>query len=344
MKNVNVGIIGAGLGLRCIFPKFKDIANVNVAGILASSYSHTLEIAGRYKLPNACRSVEEMCEIPGIDLICVASPTKYHFEQASYVIESNIHILCEKPLCLNFGQTQRLVKLFEGTEKICLIDLELRFNPYFKKVKDLVNCTLGRIYFIQMHFQSSLYRDDSIKNTWNLDGSMGGGIRLAIFPHLLDLLFFWLGDKECISLKGFMSSLNASDKISDFCSAGLSFENDISVHLSASAVGFGDKAFSIIIMGENGTVTFDLDKKLFFNNNAVCVGVPDYYNESESIFRSSFGCYARSIIDAIRHDKMDASFTTGKEILRLHRLLDDIRLSANSGREIVYRQSEKKLF
>ncbi|RCX19443.1 putative dehydrogenase [Anaerobacterium chartisolvens] len=344
MKNINVGIIGAGLGLRCIFPKFRDIANVNIAGILASNYSHTLEIADRYKLSNACKSVEEMCAMPGIDLICVASPTKYHFEQASYVIANNIHMLCEKPLCLNFGQTQRLIDLFEGTEKLCLIDLELRFNPYFKKVKELIECTLGRIYFIQVHFQSSLYRDDSIKNTWNLDGSMGGGIRLAIFPHLLDLLLFWLGDKQCISLKGFMSSLDASNKTSDFCSADLCFENDISVHLSASAVGFGDKAFSIIIMGEKGVATFDLDKKLLFNSDAVCVDIPDYYNESESIFRSSFGCYARSIIDAIRNDKRNTSFTTGEEMLRLHRLLEDVQLSADSGREIVYRQAEKNLF
>ena len=89
-----------------------------------------------------------------------------HYWQASAIIAKNINVLCEKPLCLDLLDTDRLLKDAELADSFLYIDLELRFNPYFQKIKELIN-TIGDVYYVDMFFQSSLYLEDKVKGTWN---------------------------------------------------------------------------------------------------------------------------------------------------------------------------------
>ena len=75
----------------------------------------------------------------------------------------------------------------------------------------------------------------------------------------------------------------------------------------------------------------------------VSVELPDYYSEGESIFRSSFACYARKLVNAIRERRPVENHTTAVQIHEIHRLLEDIKFSSKCGREIIYKQQTNLL-
>ena len=331
---VKIGIIGGGLGIRCLLPKFNEISGVKVVAFLSSNYQRTLEISQRYEIEHPCRDIEYMGNLK-LDLVCVASPSKEHYQQAEYLIGKNIHVLCEKPLCLVQSDIDMLLNKAKMSNSTLFIDLELRFNPYFTKIKDML-LSIGEVYYVDMFFQSSLYMMQDIKNTWNYLEKEGGGVRLAILPHFIDLLYFWFG-KECTSLRGRLYNTHENDGVSEFCNASLFWEDNVAVNLTATAIVEGDKELNITIIGENGKIEFDLQRKLRLDRKDVFVVLPEYYIDDESIFRSSFACYAHKLIDAIREGKTIDNVTTGKQIRDIHRLLEDIKFSSNHGREVIYK-------
>lgn len=336
---VKIGIIGGGLGIRCLLPKFNEISGVKVVAFLSSNYQRTLEISQKYEIKHPCRDIEYMGNLK-LDLVCVASPSKEHYWQAEFLIGKNIHVLCEKPLCLVQSEIDMLLNKAKMSSSTLFIDLELRFNPYFKKIKELLK-SMGKVYYVNLFFQSSLYLTQDIKNTWNYSEKEGGGIRLAILPHFLDLLYFWF-DKECTSLRGRLYNVHEREGVSEFCNVSLFLEDNITVNLTATAIIEGDKELDITIIGEHGKIEFDLQHKLKIYGKDVPVNLPEYYVDAESIFRSSFACYAHILIDAIRQGKMIDNFTTEKQIRDIHRLLEDIKFSSNHGEEVIYKLETNK--
>ena len=339
-STVRVCIIGGGLGIRCLLPKFREIPSVEVVGFLTSDYNKAVKLSENYGIAYPCHNLKEICNLKP-DLVCVASPNKEHYWQASAIIAKNINVLCEKPLCLDLLDTDRLLKDAELADSFLYIDLELRFNPYFQKIKELIN-TIGDVYYVDMFFQSSLYLEDKVKGTWNCTEEAGGGIRTAILPHFLDLLFFWL-NKQCCSLRGKLYSPHNKIGASEFCNVSMYLEDNISVNLTATAILEGDKELNIIVIGELGKIEFDLKNMLRIDGKHVSVELPDYYSEGESIFRSSFACYARKLVNAIRERRPVENHTTAVQIHEIHRLLEDIKFSSKCGREIIYKQQTNLL-
>lgn len=332
---LKIGVIGGGLGLRCIIPKFKEIDGVTVFAFLSGNYKKTKIIGKENNIQYICRNIEEMCRLP-VDLICIASPTKFHYEQVNYILSKNINILCEKPLAISKEEIDKLISKFKGTQSLCLIDLELRFNPYFQKIKELIK-SIGQIYHVEMRFESDLYLNENVRNSWAYDAESGGGIRLAIMPHFLDLLFYWI-NADCVSLRGYLTAVSNEKNLSDFCLVHMQLDKDITVCLSASALVKDEKRMEIEVLGTHGKITFDLLNGLRLNQKIVDVELPNFYNCEESIFRSSFGCYARKIVSILNNKARADELTSVKEMVKIHKLLNDIKISANSGHEIVYKE------
>lgn len=337
---INIGVIGGGLGLRCIIPKLCEIKDVNIMAFMTRSIEKA-EVEGRkWNISYICKNIEEMCALP-LDLICIASPTKHHYEQARYILSKKINILCEKPLGMNLVETEKMLKLFERSKQNIFIDLELRFNPYFIKMKEILKKS-GEIYHIDMFFHSGLYKDTFVRNSWNYSPDEGGGIRMAIMPHFLDLLFFWI-NKECVSLRSYLNAVTNDNNVCDFCLALLEFEGGLTASLSASAVVDGNKDIVIRVLTTSGIIEFDLTNELQINKTKIEVNLPDYYDSTESIFKSSFGCYARNIIDVLMQKELKANFTSLEDMRKIHLLLNDIKVSANTGHQMTYKKIRNKI-
>ena len=98
MKKVKIGIIGTGVGIRTHLKGFNSIDDCEVIAITGSSLERSIEFANKYNIPIACKDYKDLCDIDDLDLVCVCSPNKYHYEAMKYAIEKGKNVICEKPV------------------------------------------------------------------------------------------------------------------------------------------------------------------------------------------------------------------------------------------------------
>ena len=352
---INIGIIGTGVGIRTYLHTFRKMDNANVIAISGSSKERAEEFAKEYKIKKACKDYEELIDLKDIDLVCITAPNKYHFEYAKYCIEAKKHMILEKPATLEINQAYELNQFIKNSNKVNIINHQLRFNPYIQKVKELIEKgVLGRLYYINIHQQGTGFSNKDMKWTWSLEDEEGGGVRLAMGSHLVDLVRFWL-DKEVLKVQGNMDVVIPKRKYYDetikdvtacsFFSSCLNFQDNITVNLSATCSAIGKNEFEFSIYGEKGELHFDLENKLigyFIEKQAKqqiihVDGVTQEEKDNKiSIFKGSFMYYAKQILSAIETDNYELlkNASNMEDAIKNQKILDAIKESAITGKTI----------
>lgn len=352
---VNIGIIGTGVGIRTYLNTFKKLPNANVIAISGSSKERAEKFAKDNNIEIACKDYKELINLKNLDLVCITAPNKYHYEYAKYCIESNKNMILEKPATMTIEEADKLKQMINNSNKINIINHQLRFNPYLLKVKEIIEQgLLGRIYYINMHQQSTGFSNKDMKWIWSLDEKEGGGVRLAMGSHLIDLIRFWI-KKEILTIKGNMDvvipkRLDSNGNIKDvtacsFFDANLNFEENITINCSATCSAIGKSEFNFQIYGENGELHFDLENKLigyFINEKGIkkkikVEGVTKEEQENKvSIFSGSFIYYAKPLLSAIENGDKDILKNASNidDAIENQKILDAIKESNIEGKTI----------
>ena len=349
---IRVGIIGTGVGLRTHLPAFRELAGVDVVALAGSSVERAREFAQSHSIKYAM-DARSLCLLPEIDLVCVTSPNPYHRAQVEEALVAGKHVLCEKPLAMNLQETCELSTIArERPTQLSLINHQLRFNPYIMKVRDMIaNGAIGRPYYLRMHQQSTAFAERQAPWTWSFDSHQGGGVRLAIGSHQIDLLHYWFGE-SAVTVQGAMDpvvrerrgidGVVTAVKASGFFSAALELESGMSVHLSATAASCGQPAFDFSLYGEEGELHFDLTRKLrgaFLSNRGAVepitvTGVTERERENKvSIFSGSFVYFAPAIVKSLESgDWSDlAPAARFADAYKAQVVLDALAAAANQG-------------
>ena len=361
MKEIKVGIIGTGVGLRTHYPGFSKLDNVQVAALSGSSLSRSKEFAAKYKIPYACSSYMELCELSDIDLVCVTAPNKYHLEMVKYAMKNKKNIICEKPVSEKIDEVIELNELAKNYDRILVVDHQLRYNPYINMIKELVKTNqIGTPYLVRINQEGTGFSKNDVKWSWSFDANEGGGVRLAMASHLNDLVQYWFGNREVLSVSGYLnpvfkSRFDSTGKkrvvdASTICSAKIDLMDELSLTYTINAGAYRKFIFEIDIYGDNGQIHFDLENKLSIykretigNEEKIEVeGVfPDERENKASLFSGSFRYFAPKIINAVRGQKDEISRSASiNDALYNCEILQAIKDSANTGKSITFKKVE----
>jgi len=83
----------------------------------------------------ACNSIESL--LKKVDAVSICVPTKYHFDVAKSVIESEVSCLIEKPIASDSKEGERLLKIIPDNLVVGVGHIE-RFNPIVGEIKNLI--------------------------------------------------------------------------------------------------------------------------------------------------------------------------------------------------------------
>lgn len=99
------------------------------------------------------RSLESLLESNiSFDAAIVATPSSTHFSIVKKLIENKIHCLVEKPLTLNFQNTEKLLNLSKKNNVQLMVDHTFLYDPSTKFVKKIIEKEkLGKL--IHMSFE-----------------------------------------------------------------------------------------------------------------------------------------------------------------------------------------------
>ena len=322
MRTVGVGIVGTGVGLRTHFPAFSGTVGARVVGIVGSKLARAQIYAEKFSGVTAVDSVDALCLNPDVDIIVVASPNEFRVPHVSSVVSSGKSFLLEKPLGSTAAEAATIAEMLIGYSSIHLVNHQLRFNPYIRKIRDIVRSgRLGQVYSLQIFQQSIGFSDRNAPWSWSFDSFAGGGVRLAMASHLIDLSRFLLSSANVFGISAMMDPVvtmrpgpdgqQREISASSFFSASIQMSHHCCVSLMATAAAFGEAGFEIAVHGDDGELRFDLVKKLrgafrdsrgrFHSIDVEGVSERERRNEV-SIFSGSEPYLAACLIDAIRED------------------------------------------
>ncbi|MCR5548098.1 MAG: Gfo/Idh/MocA family oxidoreductase [Bacteroidales bacterium] len=135
-----------------------------------------------------------------IDAAIIASPDKTHFDYARRCIELGWPVMLEKPIATDLEECRTLAELSDRKAVPVTVCYELRYHPYFLKLKELTeNPELGKLLSVDWTVEVGLNRmmHSYVRGTWSKE-SESGPITLTKLCHDVDLLL-WMIPGEPVS-------------------------------------------------------------------------------------------------------------------------------------------------
>lgn len=273
-----IALIGAGkMGISHL-SILGGYANADIVGVCDTSKMVTDFLTKHGKF-NCFSDYNKMIAETRPDAVVVAVPTKFHYSIIKDLLEKNIHVFAEKPFCLNYEQSEELVKLAAAKKLVNQVGYHNKFIGTFREVKKIANSgALGDIY----HFIGESYGPVVVKKkseTWRSDPAEGGGCLLDYASHVIDLLNDILSPVK--SAKGTLLKSIYSGKVEDAVYSLLEMQSGQTGLLS---VNWSDETYrkmstSVTLVGTKGKIISDANElKVFFKDDNAPAGYSKGWN------------------------------------------------------------------
>ncbi|MEF9931651.1 MAG: Gfo/Idh/MocA family oxidoreductase, partial [Bacteroidales bacterium] len=183
IKKIKFGVIGTSsitnlfLTGALLDPRFELVA------VYSRSHERGKAFADKYGVKNVFTNLISMVNC--INAIYIASPNSCHAEQAIFFLNKGIHVLCEKPLCSNKKEAEKMIKASKENNVILMEAMISTLNPNFLKLRDNIK-KVGKVrkYFASYCQYSSRYdkyKNGIIENAFNPKLSNGALVDIGVY-------------------------------------------------------------------------------------------------------------------------------------------------------------------
>lgn len=254
---VGVGMI-AGYHARAIHAA-SSAHGVRLLGVAGLNPESTQAFAERHDVPFHTTDIDALLAQPGLQVVCIATPSGAHLEPALKAIRAGKHVIIEKPLEVTPERADQMIQAArEHNVQISAI-FQARFGVGAQTLKRVLDSgRLGRLSlcsaYVKWHRKPEYYR--GWKGTLALDGG-GAVINQAI--HALNLLHWFAGMPT--EVFGWTTRcVHTQIEGEDTASATFRFPNGALGVLEATTAAFPGWERRIEICGEFGSVALEDDR------------------------------------------------------------------------------------
>ena len=181
-KILNIGIVGNGRIAKRFVKESKFVSGISIEYVYGRNKEHLKNFINKYNLNKYYTDYDEF--LTNVDAVYIALPHKMHYEYAQKALLSDKHVLCEKPITLNYEQTEELYDIAESKNLIIQEGIKTAYCPCFEKLISIAKCGLiGEIKDIDATF-TKLIKDKTLRE---YNKELGGGSlnELGSYPLLL---------------------------------------------------------------------------------------------------------------------------------------------------------------
>jgi predicted dehydrogenase len=133
---------------------------------------------------------------PEIDLIVIATPNPTHFELARKALDSNKHVVVDKPFTNTVAEAAELVSLASSRGRLLSVFQSRRWDADFLTLRQLLaDGALGKVGLLESHYDR--YRPEP-RHRWREQAVSGGGLWFDLGPHLVDQALQLFGSPDAI--------------------------------------------------------------------------------------------------------------------------------------------------
>jgi predicted dehydrogenase len=136
---------------------------------------------------------QALCEAAA-DAVYVATPVFLHAPQTIACLRAGKHVLCEKPMAMDYSEACSMQRAAEETGRIFGIAYYRRMYPKVNRAKELISAgAIGRPVFAEATSHDWFHPDNGSRE-WLIDPKRaGGGPLYDIASHRIDLMNYLFG-------------------------------------------------------------------------------------------------------------------------------------------------------
>ena len=259
-RRIRVGMVGGGPGAGIAETHRTamrlDDKCVLIAGVFSrdSEKSRTaarllrIDLDRVYPDYGVMAEMESKLESDRIDVAVIVTRTNSHFEIAKKFLQSGIHVICDKPLCLSLREAKELKRLAEEKELIlCLTHNYSGYAMVRHAARMVRNGDLGKVCVVQAEHASGwaaklLEKQGHSQAAWRTDPVLSGdaSVLFDLGTHAHQLARFVTG-LEVTEVAAEMSQIVQGRAIKDNANLLLRFSNGARVTLWASMAAIGNE-------------------------------------------------------------------------------------------------------
>lgn len=216
---VNWGIIGLGKIANSFANDLQLSKTANLYGVASRNLEKAKNFGKKYSSFKYFGSYEELVKDPDIDIVYIATPHVFHFENTMLCLNNNKAVLCEKPLGINSDEVKAMLEKAKSKKLFLMEGIWTRFIPATVKLIELLKeGAIRDVLFVKADFgfKANYNPESRIFNK-----KLGGGslLDIGIYPIYLSHLAL-----------GLPSDIQAMARISPtgvdgFCAMLFDYEN-----------------------------------------------------------------------------------------------------------------------
>ncbi len=197
MESVRVGLVGSGFVSEIHAQALSGVKGATLLAAASPTKSHIEAFAARHRIPHYFTDYRQMLELRELDLIVLGLPNDLHCQVVLDAASAGKHIVCEKPLCLNLREADRMIDACKDANVKLMYAEELCFAPKYVRLKQLIKeGALGEIYLVK---QSEKHDGPHTPWFWDVNRS-GGGVTMDMGCHAFEFFRWLLGKPNVVDI------------------------------------------------------------------------------------------------------------------------------------------------
>jgi predicted dehydrogenase len=318
-EKIKWGILGPGRIARKFASDLKLVEDAELVAVGSRSMSSAEAFAKDFPVQYLHDSYEALVRNEDVDVIYVATPHSFHYQNTLLCLQHNKAVLCEKPFAINSRQAREMIALAKEKKVFLMEALWSKFLPHYIKVREMV--TSGELGEIKSFHSNFGFKPVEPIAPRIFDPALGGGTIMDIGIYNIFWAMSILGEPENISA----SVTPASSGVDEQCAVLFKYKNGAMAQLYSSFTS--NLATDADICGDKGRIRLTTR----FYEPATTIEYYPQYVDSKQIIEvdkeAGFGYQyqARHVNECLKKGLTESPIMSFDDTLKLMDMLDTVR-------------------
>ena len=196
MEKVRIGVIGCGgIANGKHMPAEKKNPNAEMVAFCDIIEERAIKANKEYgnETSKVYTDYKELLKDKTIDAVLVLTHNSEHCRITVDALNAGKHVLCEKPMAMNYEEAKKMIEARDRSGKILTIGYQNRFRKEAMYLKDLAD----QDYFGEIYYAEAIAIRRRAVPTWGVfidEKKQGGGPLIDIGTHALDLTLWCMNN------------------------------------------------------------------------------------------------------------------------------------------------------
>ena len=179
MKKLRLGIAGFGFIGPHHLDAIRRTGLAEVTAIATTSEAGARELADQYTVEKAYGDWKQLVEDPDIDVIDVATPTRWHAPIAIAAAKAKKHIIVDKPMALTSEEASSMLAAVQTAGVVHAVTFNIASNILVREAQArIARGDLGTIHFVNGHYLQEWLLKETDYN-WRIEPEQAGPLAMV---------------------------------------------------------------------------------------------------------------------------------------------------------------------